>query len=49
MNFNQRDPLELNISWWINYWTSVKLDALLLNALRPGASATPATYEVNGR
>jgi hypothetical protein len=31
-NFNERDPVELNIDWWIEYWSSLKLDALLLNA-----------------
>src|SRR5579884_362287 len=31
-NFNERDPLELDIRWWIDYWTSLKLDALLLSA-----------------
>jgi hypothetical protein len=31
-NFNERDPIELDIKWWIDYWTSLKLDALLLNA-----------------
>jgi hypothetical protein len=31
-NFNERDPIELNINWWIEYWSSLKLDALLLNA-----------------
>ncbi len=31
-NFNERDPIELNIDWWIEYWSSLKLDALLLNA-----------------
>lgn len=31
-NFNERDPIELDISWWVDYWTSLKLDALLLNA-----------------
>ena len=31
-NFNERDPIELDISWWIEYWSSLKLDALLLNA-----------------
>ncbi len=31
-NFNERDPLELDIEWWIDYWSSLKLDALLLNA-----------------
>jgi hypothetical protein len=32
INFNERDPIELNINWWIEYWSSLKLDALLLNA-----------------
>ena len=32
INFNERDPIELNVSWWIDYWTSLKLDAILLNA-----------------
>jgi hypothetical protein len=31
-NFNERDPTELDIHWWIDYWSSLKLDALLLNA-----------------
>ncbi len=31
-NFNERDPIELDIAWWIDYWTSLKLDALLLGA-----------------
>lgn len=31
-NFNERDPIELNIRWWIEYWSSLKLDALLLSA-----------------
>ena len=31
-NFNERDPEVLNIQDWIDYWTSLKLDALLLNA-----------------
>jgi hypothetical protein len=31
-NFNERDPIELDISWWVDYWTSLKLDALLLSA-----------------
>ena len=31
-NFNERDPIELNIEWWIEYWSSLKLDTLLLNA-----------------
>ncbi|HYL78439.1 MAG TPA: alpha-amylase family protein [Bryobacteraceae bacterium] len=32
INFNERDPETLNIAEWLNYWTSLKLDALLLNA-----------------
>ncbi len=31
-NFNERDPIELNIAWWVDYWTGLELDALLLNA-----------------
>src|SRR5690348_17487085 len=31
-NFNERDPIELNIDWWIEYWSSLKIDALLLSA-----------------
>jgi hypothetical protein len=31
-NFNERDPIELDIGWWVDYWSSLKLDALLLNA-----------------
>ena len=32
VNFNERDPIELNIGDWLDYWTSLKIDALLLNA-----------------
>ena len=32
VNFNERDPLELNITEWVNYWSSLKINALLLNA-----------------
>jgi len=32
INFNERDPLGLDINEWLDYWTSLKLDALLLNA-----------------
>ena len=31
-NFNERDPIELDIDWWVRCWSSLKLDALLLNA-----------------
>ncbi|HXR77250.1 MAG TPA: hypothetical protein VN737_14830, partial [Bryobacteraceae bacterium] len=27
-NFNERDPIELDIGWWVDYWSSLKLDAL---------------------
>jgi hypothetical protein len=32
VNFNELDPEKLNIAEWLEYWTSLKLDALLLNA-----------------
>ncbi len=31
-NFNERDPETLDINAWLDYWSSLKLDALLLNA-----------------
>jgi len=31
LNLNERDPLTLNVAEWIEYWASLKLDALLLN------------------
>lgn len=31
INFNEKDPIELDIPQWIDYWTSLELDALLLN------------------
>jgi len=31
LNLNERDPLTLNVAEWIDYWASLKLDALLLN------------------
>ena len=31
VNFNERDPIELNIDEWLDYWASLKIDALLLN------------------
>jgi hypothetical protein len=40
VNFNERDPQALNIADWVDYWSSLKLDALLLNAgARPHAAA----------
>ena len=32
VNFNERDPIELNIQDWLDYWASLKINALLLNA-----------------
>jgi hypothetical protein len=32
VNFNERDPQALNIADWVDYWSSLKLDALLLDA-----------------
>jgi len=31
VNFNERDPIELNIKEWLEYWASLKIQALLLN------------------
>ncbi len=31
LNLNERDPLTLDVTAWIEYWASLKLDALLLN------------------
>ena len=31
LNLNERDPQTLDVSSWIDYWASLKLDALLLN------------------
>jgi Hypothetical glycosyl hydrolase 6/Beta-galactosidase trimerisation domain len=31
INFNERDPIELNIDDWLDYWSSLKINALLLN------------------
>src|SRR5579871_324691 len=31
VNFNERDPLELNINEWLDYWSRLKINALLLN------------------
>jgi hypothetical protein len=32
INFNESDPEILNIQEWLDYWSTLKLDALLLNA-----------------
>jgi Hypothetical glycosyl hydrolase 6/Beta-galactosidase trimerisation domain len=32
VNFNEQDPQKLDIAQWLDFWTSLKLDALLLNA-----------------
>ena len=31
LNFNERDPLTLDVEGWVNFWSSLKVDALLLN------------------
>jgi putative glycosyl hydrolase-like family 6 (GHL6) protein/glycosyl hydrolase family 42 (putative beta-galactosidase) len=31
LNLNERDPLTLDVRAWLDYWASLKLDALLLN------------------
>src|SRR5260370_40811681 len=32
VNFNEMDPGRLDIAQWMDYWSSLKLDARLLNA-----------------
>jgi Hypothetical glycosyl hydrolase 6/Beta-galactosidase trimerisation domain len=32
VQFNERDPLDMDIAWWIEYWTSLRVEALRLNA-----------------
>src|SRR5438552_2863306 len=31
INFNERDPLALDANAWMDYWASLKVDAVLLN------------------
>jgi putative glycosyl hydrolase-like family 6 (GHL6) protein len=31
INFNERDPLSLDVNAWADYWASLKVDAVLLN------------------
>src|ERR1043166_6020878 len=31
LNFNERDPLTLDVAAWIEYWASLRVDALLVN------------------
>ena len=31
INFNERDPLTMDVNAWADYWASLKIDALLLN------------------
>ncbi len=31
INFNERDPLNMNTDAWMDYWASLKVDAVLLN------------------
>src|SRR5262249_32530660 len=31
INFNERDPVNMNVEAWADYWASLKVDAVLLN------------------
>ena len=31
ININERDPIDMDVERWIDYWASLKVDALLLN------------------
>jgi len=31
ININERDPIDMDVDPWIDYWSSLKVDALLLN------------------
>src|SRR5260370_13324768 len=31
INYNERDPLDINVEAWGDYWASLKVDAVLLN------------------
>ena len=31
INFNERDPLSMNVDEWMDYWVSLKVNAVLLN------------------
>src|ERR1051326_3183467 len=31
INFNERDPLTMNVDDWADYWASLKVNAVLLN------------------
>lgn len=31
MNFNERDPIELDVEAWANYWAELKVDAVLVS------------------
>src|SRR5437867_13299453 len=45
INFNERDPLAMDVTAWADYWASLKVNAVLLNG---GAIAafypTPVAY-----
>ncbi len=30
-NFNERDPQDLDVDWWIDYWRRLRVDTLMLN------------------
>ena len=44
LNLNERDPQTLDVKSWIDYWASLKLDALLLNGGGIVASMCVSTY-----
>src|ERR1700679_1823634 len=31
LNFNERDPVELNVEEWADYWAALKVDAVLVS------------------
>src|SRR5579871_1175129 len=31
LNFNERDPVELDVEAWADYWASLKVDAVLVS------------------
>lgn len=32
VQFNERDPLTMDIAWWVSFWAGLKVEALRLNA-----------------
>jgi hypothetical protein len=41
LNFNERDPLELDVEAWADYWASLKVDAVLVSVTGIIASTRP--------